>query len=48
MTMARLSVLEMARPALPFSMILGVTTYALSYFLVSHMISSFALNGILI
>lgn len=46
--MALLSVLEMALPALPFSMILGVVSYALSYFLVTTMITNYAINGIMI
>lgn len=45
--MAFLSVLEMALPALPFSMILGVVTYALTYFVVTTMANQFALNGVL-
>ncbi|KNB42162.1 presenilin-like protein [Blastocystis sp. subtype 4] len=48
MTMALLSVLEQALPALPFSMLLGVTAYALSYFLITKMINAFVLNGIMI
>ncbi|CBK24996.2 uncharacterized protein [Blastocystis hominis] len=47
LTMAFLSVLEMALPALPFSMILGVVTYALTYFVVTAMTNQFALNGVL-
>ena len=47
MTMALLSILEMALPALPFSMILGVTAYALTYVLVTNMVNTFAMNGIM-
>lgn len=45
--MALLSILEMALPALPFSMILGVTAYALAYFVITNMVNSFALKGII-
>ena len=46
-TMALLSILEMPLPALPFSMILGVTAYALAYFVMTSMMNQFALSGIM-
>ena len=48
MTMALLSVLEQALHAVTFSMLRGVTEYALSYFLITKMINAFVLNGIMI
>lgn len=45
--MALLSILEMPLPALPFSMILGVTAYALAYFVMTSMMNQFALSGIM-
>jgi len=47
-TMALLSILEMALPALPFSMILGVIAYALARFLITNLVNTFALNGVIV
>ncbi|KAK8795667.1 hypothetical protein WA158_000324 [Blastocystis sp. Blastoise] len=46
-TMALLSILEHALPALPFSMVLGVSMYFIVYYFCTDMINSFAVNGYL-
>ena len=46
--MALLSVLEMPLPALPFSMIMGVTTFVLVYGLITKMINAFVLDGVMV